>query len=99
MSYNDPFFLDDFHVAYTFHHKDSEVDQLYVLNIESGHHYRLTDFPVEFSNVKYNAKHRLLTFSAAVYEDGSLENVVRKDQHIKENKKDSALVYDHLMAR
>jgi hypothetical protein len=60
----------------------------------------LTDFPIDFSNVKYNAKQQLLAFSAAVYPDkNTLEGTLEKDKYIKENKKDTALVYDELMVR
>ncbi|KAF7728576.1 hypothetical protein EC973_005802 [Apophysomyces ossiformis] len=98
VSYSDPFFLDDTHIAYVFHHNKSNVDQLYVLNVENDDHYRLTDFPTAFGDIKYNAKSRLLAFSAAVYADGSLEHAVRKDRELA-SRKDSALVFDQLMVR
>ncbi|KAG0167517.1 hypothetical protein DFQ28_004177 [Apophysomyces sp. BC1034] len=98
VSYDEPFFLDDTHVAYVYHHKKESVDQIYVLDIENDFHYRLTDLPVAFGNIKYNAKNRLLAFSAAVYDDGKLERAVEKDRKLAA-KKDSALVYDHLMVR
>ncbi|KAI8078261.1 Alpha/Beta hydrolase protein [Gilbertella persicaria] len=101
---SEPFFLDDQHIAY-FHHDNElkeDVDQLYVIDLENKQEspYRLTDFPISFGNLKYNAQHKLLAFSASVYnDDGTLEGTLKKDKEIKETKKDTALVYDELMVR
>ncbi|ORY98006.1 Alpha/Beta hydrolase protein [Syncephalastrum racemosum] len=99
-SQNDPFFLDDTHVAY-FETAGEGVTQLHVRDIQNQTEpYRLTDFPVEFANVKYNAQKRLLAFSAQVYQqDGSLVYAKKRDAEIKETKRDTALVYDELMVR
>jgi acylaminoacyl-peptidase len=101
VSDSEPFFLDDKRIAYFHHHTDSDVDQLYVLDLaDRDAPYQLTDFPIDFGNVKYNAKQQLLAFSAAVYPDkNTLEGTLEKDKYIKENKKDTALVYDELMVR
>ncbi|KAI8992631.1 Alpha/Beta hydrolase protein [Pilobolus umbonatus] len=106
-SYNisdyDAFFLDDQHIA--FFHQDSglkeTVVQLHVLDIskEGREPYLLTDFPIEFGNIKYNVKHKLMAFSAAVYEDGSLEGAYQRDRDEVSNKKDTAMVFDELMVR
>ncbi|KAI9480368.1 MAG: Alpha/Beta hydrolase protein [Benjaminiella poitrasii] len=100
---SDPFFLDDSHIAY-FHHdaKSEGIDQLYVIDLDDRQKssYRLTDFPIPFGNVKYNVKHKLLAFSASVYNDDStLEDTFEKDKQLKESKKDTALVFDELMVR
>ncbi|KAG1614094.1 hypothetical protein G6F46_007207 [Rhizopus delemar] len=95
---SEPFFLDNDHIAY-FHHHNDQVDQLYVLNLANRASYPLTDFPIAFGNLKYNAEHQLLAFSAAVYADGTLEGAARKDKEIEETKKDSAMVFDELMVR
>lgn len=53
-SQSDPFFLDESHIAFFQTLKDEPVDQLYVLDIAAKNEeaYKLTDFPVEFANVK-----------------------------------------------
>lgn len=104
VSDSEPFFLDDQHVAYF--HRDSavkeDVDQLYVLDLSNKDQgpYRLTDFPLSFSSLKYNSKRKLLAFSASVYpEDGTLDGTVKKDKEIESTKKDTALAFDELMVR
>lgn len=101
---SEPFFLDDSHVAYFHHDSESkeEVDQVFVLDLNNKEEgpYQLTSFPISFGNLKYNSKRKLLAFSAAVYnDDGTLEGTLKKDKEIKENKKDTALVFDELMVR
>ncbi|CEG83539.1 hypothetical protein RMATCC62417_17442 [Rhizopus microsporus] len=99
---SEPFFLDDSHIAYFHHDQDlkEEVDQLYVLNLADKSPYRLTDFPTAFGNVKYNVDHKLLAFSSAVYpDDGTLEGAATRDKEIAETKKDTGMVFDHLMVR
>ncbi|KAI7880425.1 alpha/beta-hydrolase [Lichtheimia hyalospora FSU 10163] len=99
---SDPFFLDDDHVAFIQHNPDEPVDQLYAININNGDQkpYKLTNFPIEFGNIKYNADQRLLAFTAMVYEDAStLEGTKERDEQLKETKKDSGIAYDQLMVR
>lgn len=99
---SEPFFLDDSHIAYFHHDQDlkEEVDQLYVLNLADKSPYRLTNFPTAFGNVKYNVDHKLLAFSSAVYpDDGTLEGAAARDKEIAETKKDTGMVFDHLMVR
>ncbi|KAI9277446.1 Alpha/Beta hydrolase protein [Sporodiniella umbellata] len=96
---SEPFFLDDDHLAY-FHHQEGEaVDQLYVLDLKNKKSYPLTDFPIAFGDLKYNVQHKLLVFSAAVYEDGSIDGAVKRDKETEETKKDSGVVFDTLMVR
>ncbi|OAD07305.1 hypothetical protein MUCCIDRAFT_77714 [Mucor lusitanicus CBS 277.49] len=98
----EPFFLDDQHIAY-FHHQadsDDKVDQLHVLDLAGKASYRLSDFPVSVENIKYNRKHKLLAFSAAVYNEfEDLESTAQKDKEIEATKKDTSMVYDQLMVR
>lgn len=98
---DDAFFLDDDHIAFYQTGKDLDVGQLYVLNIREpdAKPYQLTKFPVDVSNFKFYAKSKLLAFSAAVYQDGSLEGARAEDEKIQKEKKDSALVFDSLMVR
>ncbi|KAI8639615.1 Alpha/Beta hydrolase protein [Parasitella parasitica] len=98
----EPFFLDDEHVAY-FHHQadsDDKVDQLHVLNLGNRESYRLSDFPIPVENIKYNSKHRLLAFSASVYNDlQDLDSTLQRDKDIEKTKKDTSMVYEQLMVR
>ncbi|KAL0084076.1 Alpha/Beta hydrolase protein [Phycomyces blakesleeanus] len=96
---SEPFFLDNENIAYIQHTAGVDVDQLHVLNLESGDSYALTEFPIAFGNIKYNHKKSLLVFSASVYPGGSLEDAKQKDKVLKETKKDTGLVYDQLMVR
>ncbi|KAI9024292.1 Alpha/Beta hydrolase protein [Phycomyces nitens] len=98
-SQSEPFFLDNDNVAYMQHTAGVDVDQIHVLNLESGDAYALTDYPIDFGNIKYNPKKNLLVFSASVYAGGSLEEAKEKDKVLKETKKDTGLVYDQLMVR
>ncbi|KAI7859545.1 Alpha/Beta hydrolase protein [Circinella umbellata] len=100
-SQSEPFFLDDHHVAY-FEHRESEaVNQLYVLDVEGKKDpYQLTNFSIDFSNVKYNVKNKVLVFSAQVYPDApTLDGTKAKDEEVKKTKKDSGVAYDQLMVR
>ncbi|KAL1930470.1 hypothetical protein VTP01DRAFT_10632 [Rhizomucor pusillus] len=101
-SQSDPFFLDESHIAFFQTLKDEPVDQLYVLDIAAKNEeaYKLTDFPVEFANVKYNDKKGILVFSARVYDsDDSLKDTKLRDLEIESTKRSSGLVFDHLMVR
>ncbi|KAI9246099.1 Alpha/Beta hydrolase protein [Phascolomyces articulosus] len=97
----EPIFLDNEHICYFEHRENEPIDQIYVLNIYGNHEpLKLTDFPIEFANIKYNAKKRLLSFSAKVYKDEpTLDGSKAKFEILKKTKKDSALVYDQLMVR
>lgn len=99
-THSEPFFLDENHVAYLWS-KPDQVAQLYVVDIEGKEEpYAITDFPISFENLKYNRERQLLAFSAYVYTElDTLEDTKEKDDHIKETKKDTALVYDQLMIR
>ncbi|KAI9246100.1 Alpha/Beta hydrolase protein [Phascolomyces articulosus] len=100
-SQSEPFFLDDQHIAY-FEHRESEaVNQLYVLDVEGKTDpYQLTNFSIDFANVKYNTKKRVLVFSAQVYPDApTLDGTKAKEDELKKTKKDSGIAYDHLMVR
>ncbi|KAI8576488.1 hypothetical protein K450DRAFT_274726 [Umbelopsis ramanniana AG] len=98
---DDAFFLDDDHIAFYQTGIDLDVGQVYVLNIRESDAkpYQLTKFPVDVSNFKFYAESKLLAFSAAVYQDGTLEGARAEDEKIQKEKKDSALVYDSLMVR
>lgn len=98
---DDAFFLDDDHIAFYQTGKDLDVGQVYVLNIREpdAKPYQLTKFPVDVSNFKFYAESKLLAFSAAVYQDGTLEGARAEDEKIQKEKKDSALVFDSLMVR
>ncbi|KAI8148231.1 Alpha/Beta hydrolase protein [Fennellomyces sp. T-0311] len=100
-SLKDPFFLDDQHIAYFEHYESEPVNQLYVLNVEGQTEpYQLTQFPIEFANIKYNAKKQLLVFSAEVYPDEpTLEGTKSRDDELKTAKKDSGMVFDTLPVR
>lgn len=96
---SDPFFLDQDNVAF-FHHGEDEISQIYVLNLKSKEQYRLTNFPISFENIKYNANKKLLAFSASVYNDiGTLGGTLKKDKIIEATKKDTGMVFDQLMVR
>ncbi|KAI8365910.1 Alpha/Beta hydrolase protein [Radiomyces spectabilis] len=91
---NEPFFLDDSHVAYV------QNGQIHVINLDTTDKpYQLTDFPVDIANVKYNLQSKMLAFSAAVYDDGTLEGAKEREDHLRATKKDTALAYDKLMVR
>ncbi|KAF9947737.1 hypothetical protein BGZ65_008580, partial [Modicella reniformis] len=93
-NHDNPIWLDDNHVAFL------SNGQLHVKAIDSeSTSYALTNFPVEISNVKFNTAANLIAFTAAVYEDGSLNGAKDKDDDIKANKKDTALAFDALMVR
>ncbi|CAO3679073.1 unnamed protein product [Umbelopsis vinacea] len=98
---DDAFFLDDDHIAFYQTGKDLDVGQIFVLNIHelNAVPYQLTEFPVDVSNVKFYGDSKLLAFSAAVYEDGSLDGARKRDEKIQNEKKDSALAFDSLMVR
>lgn len=101
ISDSEPFFLDDQHVAY-FHHDPKEaVDQLYVLDLTKKDQpaYQLTNFPIAFNSLKYNAEHKLLAFSAYVFDSSSLDETFEKDKEIGSTKKDTAMAFDELMVR
>ncbi|KAI8148216.1 Alpha/Beta hydrolase protein [Fennellomyces sp. T-0311] len=100
-SQSEPFFLDNEHIAYFEHYENEPVNQLYVLNVESqAEAYQLTQFPIDFGNIKYNAKKQLLVFSAQVYpEEPTLEGTKTQDEELKRTKKDSGVAYDTLMVR
>lgn len=98
---DDAFFLDDDHIAFYQTGKDLDVGQIFVLNIHelNAVPYQLTEFPVDVSNVKFYGDSKLLAFSAAVYEDGSLDGARKRDEKTQNEKKDSALAFDSLMVR
>lgn len=98
---DDAFFLDDDHIAFYQTGKNLDIGQIFVLNIHelNAQPYQLTEFPVDIANIKFHSDSQLLAFSAAVYEDGSLEGARKKDDQIQNEKKDSALAFDSLMVR
>ncbi|KAJ3043957.1 hypothetical protein HDV00_003484 [Rhizophlyctis rosea] len=59
---------------------------------------RLTNYPVDVSNLKYNRKTHQLAFTAEVYLDGSLEVARRKDEE-EASRFDTGVVYDQLFVR
>ncbi|KAI8148233.1 Alpha/Beta hydrolase protein [Fennellomyces sp. T-0311] len=77
------------------------VTQIYVRNIASqGDPYQLTQFPIAFSNVKYNAKKQLLTFFAQVYPGKpTLKGTKLQDDELKTTIKDSGMIFEHLPVR
>ncbi|OZJ04398.1 hypothetical protein BZG36_02415 [Bifiguratus adelaidae] len=99
-----PLFLSDSAIAYfqNIPAKEGEEagpSQVFVKDLRSTKDaYPITQVPVEIGNLKYNAKAKLLAFSAAVYEDGTLEGAKERDAEEKK-RKDSALVYDELLFR
>ncbi|KAI8062998.1 Alpha/Beta hydrolase protein [Thamnidium elegans] len=101
ISDNEPFFLDDKHVAYFHHNTAEKVDQIYVLDLSKKDQapYQLTKFPIAFGSLKYNVDHKLLAFSASVYGSLSMEETLKKDEELESTKKDTALAFDELMVR
>ncbi|ORY00216.1 S9C family peptidase [Basidiobolus meristosporus CBS 931.73] len=59
---------------------------------------QVTNFTLDIGNIKYNPNSKLLAFTTAVYDDGSMEKAVEIDA-AESKRTDSALVYDQLMVR
>ena len=93
--------MDDDHIAFFQSGQDLDIGQIFVLNVNDldSKPYQLTHFPVDISNIKFQPQTKILAFSAAVYDDGTLEGSREKDDQIQKQKKDSALVFDSLMVR
>ncbi|ORX89115.1 S9C family peptidase [Basidiobolus meristosporus CBS 931.73] len=94
----EPIWLDDTTVGFVATH--GQTSQLWSVDVTSGSStpVQVTKFPIDIGNIKYHAPTRLLTFTAAVYSDGGIENAATRDQSAS-LRADTALVYDHLFVR
>ncbi|KAI7870715.1 Alpha/Beta hydrolase protein [Spinellus fusiger] len=99
VSQTDVFFLDNHHIAYLQHSAKHPVSQLHVSHIDTGVSYRLSNFPIETANFKYNPTTGHLVFSAQVYPGSSMEKTKERDQEIESAKRDTGVAYDQLMIR
>ncbi|KAJ3037997.1 hypothetical protein HK097_003313 [Rhizophlyctis rosea] len=76
----------------------SDITQFFTNTTAKPSFSRLTDYPVDISYLKYNAKTHQLAFTAEVYLDGSLETAKRKNAE-EANRFDTGVVYDQLFVR
>ncbi|ORX94231.1 hypothetical protein K493DRAFT_283941 [Basidiobolus meristosporus CBS 931.73] len=96
--YATPLWLD--HITVGFLSNRSRSEQLWSIDISNpkAQPLQVTNFSLGISNIKYNMNTKLLAFTSAVYNDGSMENAIKIDAANKK-RTDTALVYDQLMIR